>query len=60
MEVTEAVLGHVAGSRSGVVGVYQQHSYTEEARAALALWAGHVEALLRDGLEDIASLPAPI
>jgi integrase len=42
LEVTETVLGHVSGSRSGIVGVYQQHRYEAEARAALAKWAGKV------------------
>ncbi len=27
LEVTEAVLNHVSGSRAGIVGVYQQHEY---------------------------------
>ena len=32
LEVTEAVLGHVSGSRSGIVGVYQRHEYRDEKR----------------------------
>jgi len=39
LEVTEAVLGHLSGSRSGVVGVYQRHAYETEKRAALDAWA---------------------
>ena len=27
LEVTEAVLGHVSGSRAGIVGVYQRYEY---------------------------------
>lgn len=46
-EVTEAVLNHVSGSRSGVAGVYQRHDWAAEKRAALAAWAAHVEALLK-------------
>jgi integrase len=42
IEVTEAVLGHVSGSRRGIVGVYQRHDYAEEKRAALIAWADHV------------------
>src|SRR6185437_1859779 len=30
LQVTEAVLGHTAGSRGGIVGVYQRHSYARE------------------------------
>jgi integrase len=42
LEVIEAVLGHVGGSRAGIVGVYQRHAFDDEKRAALALWAEHV------------------
>ena len=38
LEVTEAVLNHVSGSRAGIVGVYQRHNYADEKRAALAAW----------------------
>ena len=37
-EVTEAVLNHVSGSRSGVAGVYQRHGWGPEKRAALDSW----------------------
>jgi integrase len=46
LQVTEAVLGHVSGSRAGIVGVYQRHDYADEKRTALKAWAGHVETLL--------------
>jgi integrase len=42
LPVTEAVLGHTSGSKSGIVGVNQQHDYGPEKRAALAKWAGKV------------------
>ncbi len=42
LEVTEAVLNHVSGSRSGIVGVYQRHGWEQEKRAALDAWAAHV------------------
>jgi integrase len=42
LEVIEAVLGHVSGSRSGIVGVYQRHRFEEEARAAVTAWGEHV------------------
>jgi integrase len=44
-EVTEAVLNHVSGSRSGVAGVYQRHHWSDEKRAALDAWAAHVSSL---------------
>ena len=39
LEMIEAVLGHVSGSRSGIVGVYQRHTFAAEAREALNVWA---------------------
>jgi integrase len=46
LEVTEAVLNHVSGSRAGIVGVYQRHSWGDEKRAALNAWGAHVEAVI--------------
>lgn len=43
LEVTEAVLNHLSGTRSGIVGVYQRHSFTAEKRAALECWAHEVQ-----------------
>lgn len=45
-EVTEAILNHVSGSRSGVAGIYQRHDWRDEKRAALDAWAVHLRALL--------------
>jgi integrase len=45
-EVTEAVLNHVSGSKSGVAGIYQRHDWADEKRAALQAWADHVERML--------------
>jgi hypothetical protein len=42
LEVTEAVLNHVSGSRAGIVGVYQRHGWDREKAAALDAWAAHV------------------
>lgn len=41
-EVTEAVLNHVSGARSGVAGIYQRHDWKDEKRSALDAWARHV------------------
>jgi integrase len=46
LQVIEAVLGHTSGSRSGVVGVYQRHSFDAEKRAALEAWGAHVMGLV--------------
>ena len=41
-EVTEAILNHVSGSKSGVAGVYQRHDWRDEKRDALNAWANHI------------------
>lgn len=45
LEVIEAVLGHVGGSRRGIVGVYQRHAFEDEKRKALEDWAAALRAL---------------
>ena len=45
-EVTEAVLNHVSGSKSGVAGIYQRHDWAPEKVAALEAWAAHVAVLM--------------
>lgn len=45
-EVTEAVLNHISGSRSGVAGVYQRYGWADEKRVALDAWGAHLEKLL--------------
>ena len=46
LEVTEAVLNHIAGSRAGIVGVYQKHTWADEKRAALNAWGEHIAAIV--------------
>jgi integrase len=46
LQVIEAVLGHVGGSRSGIVSVYQRHSFDPEKRIALEAWAREVERIV--------------
>ena len=45
-EVTEAVLNHVSGAKSGVAGVYQRHEWSDEKKAALDAWARHIGGML--------------
>jgi integrase len=45
-EVTEAVLNHVSGARSGVAGIYQRHDWRDEKQSALEAWARHMSAIL--------------
>jgi integrase len=46
LQVTEALLGHTAGSKSGIAGIYQLHDYAKEKRATIEMWAQHVASLL--------------
>jgi hypothetical protein len=46
LEVIEAALGHVSGSRTGIVGIYQRHRFEDETRAALVAWGEHVLGLV--------------
>ena len=46
LEVVESVLGHIAGSRSGIVSVYQRHRFDAEAAAAVDAWGDYLAGLL--------------
>ena len=46
--VIEAVLNHVSGTKAGVAGVYNRSLYAAEKRAALKVWADHVQVVLDD------------
>ena len=46
LEVTEAVLNHVSGSRAGIVAIYQRYDYAPEKRAALNAWGSRVSAIV--------------
>jgi integrase len=45
LEVTEAILNHVSGSRGGIIGVYQRHQWQPEKAAAMRAWTAHVLAV---------------
>ncbi len=46
LEVTEAVLNHISGSRAGIVGIYQRHTWAAEKRAALSAWARRLDTIV--------------
>ena len=45
-EVTEAVLNHVSGAKSGVAGIYQLHDWKDEKRTALDAYAAGIASLI--------------
>jgi integrase len=57
LEVTEAVLNHLSGSRAGVVGIYQRHDWAEEKRAALDAWSAHLLTAAEGRLTAVKVLP---
>jgi len=57
LEVTEAVLNHLSGSRASVVGIYQRHDWAEEKRAALDAWSAHLLAAAEGRLTAVKVLP---
>ena len=56
LEAIESVLGHLSGSRAGVVGVYQRHRFEDEARTALEAWAAHVTDLTEGRAANVVRL----
>lgn len=47
LEVIEALLNHVSGTKAGVVGIYQRYNFEPEKRAAMELWNNHIQKLLQ-------------
>jgi integrase len=58
LQTIETVLGHVGGSRSGIVATYQRHSFQPEARAALEAWGANCVGLI-EGRAAGKVLPMP-
>jgi integrase len=56
--VVERILNHQSGHRAGVAGTYNRSNYTNEVRAALGLWANHVNALATGGNRKVVALKA--
>jgi integrase len=46
LETIEQLLGHVSGSRAGVIGVYQRYDFLPEQREAIQLWESKLQRLL--------------
>jgi integrase len=52
LETTENILGHVSGSRRGIVGVYQRHEFWSEQVRDLQRWADRVDAIVTGKVTD--------
>jgi integrase len=46
LETIEQLLGHISGSRAGVIGVYQRYDFLPEQRQAIDLWEAKLQRLL--------------
>ena len=46
IEVTEAVLNHISGTRAGVAGIYNRYKYEPEKRTALEAWDQRLQELV--------------
>ncbi len=59
LEVTEAILNHISGTRAGIAGVYQRHDWAAEKRGALDAWAAHVVSVVegRVTCDNVVTLP---
>ena len=44
--IIEVALNHISGHKAGVAGIYNRAEHSAERKAALELWAAHVEALV--------------
>jgi integrase len=54
LPVIEKILNHTSGSFSGIVSVYQRHTFADEKRAALEAWGRHIEALVNGKSPQVA------
>jgi len=54
--IIEAILNHVSGHKAGVAGIYNRASYAKEKRAALALWAEHLTAIVEGRKAAVVSI----
>ncbi|MGY4158091.1 integrase [Bradyrhizobium sp. USDA 4461] len=58
LEVTEQLLNHVSGTRSGIVGIYQNYKYQAEMREAVDKYEGFIKQLLAsEPTRNVATAP---
>jgi integrase len=56
LEVTEACLNHIGGSRGGIIGIYQRHDWASEKGAALQAWADRLDAIVNRTIQSDANV----
>ena len=54
--VIEAIINHISGSKSGVAGIYNKATYSQEKITALARWAAHVTAIVEGRKSNVTTL----
>ena len=54
--VIEAIINHISGSKSGVAGIYNKATYSQEKITALARWAAHVTAIVERRKSNVTTL----
>jgi integrase len=58
LPVIEKCLNHISGTFSGIVSVYQKHTFSDEKRAAFDIWAAFVADLVSDRpRQNVVRLP---
>lgn len=57
--VVECILNHYGGFRAGTSGTYNRSPYLNEMRAALALWADHLESIGSGDARKVVAFPQP-
>jgi integrase len=55
--IIEACLNHISGAKASVAGIYNRATYQPEKRAALTLWAEHVERIASGQSAKVTVLP---
>ena len=55
IEVTEAVLNHISGTRAGAASIYNRYKYEPEKRPALEVWDGRLRGMLSAMLTSAAA-----
>lgn len=56
--IIETILNHASGHKRGPAGIYNRSVYEHDVRAALAMWADHVRALVDGGERKVLPFPA--